>query len=242
MMPLLVLLQLLLAHILTDFVFQPTKWVLHKRKFKAASGYLYLHSLIAGILTYILLQNWKLWYIALFISLTHFFIDFWKLIHKKDNLRVFLLDQFFHLLIILAAWVYLTYGFGEIIPFIGNFFSSTAVLAIITGYLLVIFPVGFIIGKATQRWHNELLEDGKSVSLEAAGRYIGIFERILVLTFILTGNFSAIGFLIAAKSILRFSDKSEAGARKQTEYVLIGTLMSFAITIVLGLLIYHISF
>ena len=74
-------------------------------------------------------------------------------------------------------------------------------------------------------------------SLEAAGRYIGIFERILVLTFIITDNFAAIGFLIAAKSILRFSDKTETGARKQTEYVLIGTLMSFAITILLGLLI-----
>ncbi len=241
-MPLLIFLQLLLAHILTDFVFQPTKWVLHKRQYKAASVYLYLHSIIAGLLTYLLLIRWELWYVALFISLTHCIIDYWKLKHKKDNLPVFLLDQLFHLLVILAVWLYLTYGFKQLLPFVVQFFSSTAVLAIITGYLTVIFPVGFIIGKATQRWHNELLEDGKSVSLEAAGRYIGIFERILVLTFILTGNFSAIGFLIAAKSILRFSDKSEAGARKQTEYVLIGTLMSFAITILLGLLIYHISF
>lgn len=55
-------------------------------------------------------------------------------------------------------------------------------------------------------------------------------------------NFSAIGFLIAAKSILRFNDKVKIGARKQTEYVLIGTSMSFAITIILGLLVDYIAF
>jgi hypothetical protein len=109
-------------------------------------------------------------------------------------------------------------------------------LGAMTGYLVVIFPIGFIIGMATQQWQDEISKDGGSTSLKKAGRYIGIFERILVLTFILTNNFSAIGFLIAAKSILRFSDKSKSGARKQTEYVLIGTLMSFALTIVIGVL------
>ncbi|MDT0676899.1 DUF3307 domain-containing protein [Autumnicola musiva] len=242
MIAVLVLLQLLLAHILTDFVFQPTKWVLHKRKYKATSKYLYIHSFIAGLLTYILLQQWHLWYVALFIALTHFFIDYWKLMHNKDNLQVFLLDQLFHIIIILLVWVYLSNEYDQVLPMVVSFVSSPSALAIIIGYLLVIFPVGFIVGKSTEGWHNELLEEGKSVSLEAAGRYIGIFERILVLTFILTNNFSAIGFLIAAKSILRFSDKSEAGARKQTEYVLIGTLMSFAITIITGLLIRHIFF
>jgi hypothetical protein len=237
-----ILLQLLLAHILTDFVFQPTAWVVHKRKKKAKSLYLYIHSIVAGVLTYIILQDWELWYIAVFITLTHFAIDLWKLNHKRDTLRIFLLDQLFHFVVILISWIYITENINKILPFIEFFFSSSALLAISIGYLLVIFPVGFLVGKATKRWHNELLTDGKAVSLEAAGRYIGIFERILVLTFILTNNFSAIGFLIAAKSILRFSDKSEAGARKQTEYVLIGTLMSFAITIIIGFLVRQVAF
>src|SRR5690606_6867234 len=111
------------------------------------------------------------------------------------------------------------------------------ILAIIIGYLLVIFPVGFLVGKATERWRDDIENFvGEEASLKSAGRYIGIFERVLVLTFILTGNFSAIGFLIAAKSILRFNEKSGKNSRKQTEYVLIGTLMSFAISIVIGLL------
>lgn len=233
---LIILLQLLLAHVLTDFVFQPGSWVRHKREFKAASGYLYFHSFLAGFLSYLLLQNWSDWEIPAIIAITHFFIDLWKLYQKEDNLKIFLWDQFFHFLVILLAGLYLAENLDQLLPEIGSWFSSVHFLVAVIAYLLIIFPAGFLIGKATQRWQDEIGHTPGNASLQSAGRYIGIFERILVLTFILTNNFSAIGFLIAAKSILRFSDKSEMGARKQTEYVLIGTLMSFAITILVGLL------
>jgi hypothetical protein len=141
-----------------------------------------------------------------------------------------------HLLVLVFVWLIATDNFREVIPFIASALASKTFLVYLTGYLVVVFPIGFIIGKATQRWQKEIKKEDGIKSLEKAGRYIGIFERILVLTFIMTNNFSAIGFLIAAKSILRFSDKSKSGARKQTEYVLIGTLMSFALTILIGFL------
>lgn len=234
---LIILLQLLMAHLLTDFILQPKKWIKHKQKYKGTSYILILHSLLAGILTMLFLQSWEWWYVAVFISITHYLIDWWKLLQKSDNLKYFLLDQVFHLIIIFLAWLYLTGGFPQVLPQAKELFNSITILAVIGAYLIVIFPAGFLIGKATQRWQNEIEPTYKNQSLESAGRYIGIFERILVLTFIITNNFAAIGFLIAAKSILRFSDKSETGARKQTEYVLIGTLMSFSITILLGLLV-----
>lgn len=235
----LILIQLLLAHLLTDFVLQPTSWIKHKRKYKVRSYFLIIHALIAGILTVIFLQNLEWWYLGVIISITHFLIDWWKLNKEVDNLKYFILDQFFHLLIIVFVWLYLINGFSNIIPYLKAIVNSVAILTTIAAYLFVIFPAGFLIGKATRKWQNEIAETHKKNSLMDAGRYIGIFERILVLTFILTNNFSAIGFLIAAKSILRFSDKSESGARKQTEYVLIGTLMSFTLTILLGLLVRH---
>ncbi|SDS52700.1 Protein of unknown function [Gillisia sp. Hel1_33_143] len=237
-----ILLQLLIAHILTDFVLQPGSWIAHKRKFKQRSYLLIIHSLIAGVLSVVLLQNIQFWYVGLFITITHYFIDWWKLTQKEDTLKYFLLDQLFHVGMIMLAWLYISNNFNEILPGIQYVLNSTAILAIISVYLIVIFPTGFLIGKATKRWQSEIEITHQKNSLEAAGRYIGIFERILVLTFILTNNFSAIGFLIAAKSILRFSEKSETGARKQTEYVLIGTLMSFAITIILGLLVRNLIF
>ncbi len=238
----LIFLQLILAHVITDFVIQPTKWVRDKRRKKGKSVYLYLHSLIAGLLTLIFLMNIEYWYIAVFISFTHFFTDLWKLQFSEDTLKIFISDQLLHLFAIVLAWLWITSNFDSIIPFLSDLLRSETVMAILIGYLLIIFPTGFLIGKATKRWQNEVEDDLRKNSLDAAGRYIGIFERILVLTFIITANFSAIGFLIAAKSILRFSDKSETGARKQTEYVLIGTLMSFTVTILIGFLVRHVAF
>ncbi len=238
----LILIQLLLAHLLTDFVLQPNSWIKHKRKYKAKSYFLIIHVLMAGVLTVVFLQKLEWWYIGLVISVTHFLIDWWKLNQKKDNLKYFILDQLFHLIIIVAVWLYLINGFSNILPFLKELLNSIGLLVVIGAYLFVIFPAGFLIGKATKKWQNEIKESHQKNSLDDAGRYIGIFERILVLTFILTNNFSAIGFLIAAKSILRFSDKSESGARKQTEYVLIGTLISFTITILIGLLVRHFLF
>jgi uncharacterized membrane protein YidH (DUF202 family) len=56
--------------------------------------------------------------------------------------------------------------------------------------------------------------------------------RSCQLTFIIT----ALGFLMAAKSILRFTDKDEM-TQKKTEYVLVGTLMSFASAAIVGVII-----
>jgi hypothetical protein len=72
-----------------------------------------------------------------------------------------------------------------------------------------------------------------SIDLPNAGKLIGIIERFLVLTFILLNQFGAVGFLIAAKSILRFKPDETL----KTEYVLIGTMLSFGIAIATGVLI-----
>ncbi len=64
---------------------------------------------------------------------------------------------------------------------------------------------------------------------------IGLMERFLVLALILVRQYSAVGLIIAAKSILRFRDN------KKNEYVLVGTLLSFGIATLLGILISLIS-
>lgn len=233
---LLIALQLVLAHILTDFVLQPAKAIQQKRERKIKSPFLYLHAFTAGLLTYLFLQQWASFLVPVLVMISHFGIDLWKLNQKEDNLKTFLLDQFLHLLILLFAWLYLTENFEAVFPFLLSLLETRNTLILILGYLIVIFPFGFIIGKATKSWQEEIEKEDKTNSLEKAGRYIGIFERVLVLTFVITHHIAAIGFLIAAKSILRFSDKNQSNSRKQTEYVLIGTLMSFALTIILGFL------
>jgi hypothetical protein len=51
---------------------------------------------------------------------------------------------------------------------------------------------------------------------------------------VIIGKWEGIGFLLAAKSIFRFGDLKEAKDRKLTEYILIGTLLSFGVAIMVG--------
>ncbi len=117
---------------------------------------------------------------------------------------------------------------------LGELLSSKEVLVVALAYCFIIWPSMIIINLATQGWQTQI-NDEMGPSLQNAGKWIGILERILVLTFVLAAQFQAIGFLIAAKSILRISVKTENSARILSEYVLIGTFISFTIAILVGL-------
>ncbi len=65
-----------------------------------------------------------------------------------------------------------------------------------------------------------------------AGRVIGILERYLMYTVLLTANsYNAIGFIVAAKGIARFKQMEQ---RHFAEYVLVGTLASTMAAIVVA--------
>jgi hypothetical protein len=226
------LFRLITAHLLTDFVLQPGSWVRQKKQQKHRSAKLYLHVAIAAATAYLFSGLWPNWWLPLVILVTHYFIDLWKL-HRPENLLYFLLDQLLHFLVIVAIWLSLYADLSTVGNAIQNVFINTKFWIILAGYLVVTYPLGIIIGIATQKW-REAAEVSKE-GLAKAGVLIGIFERLLILTFILSGQFAAVGFLITAKSILRFSDKDNT--QKKTEYVLIGTLMSFAASVLVGMLI-----
>jgi hypothetical protein len=59
-------------------------------------------------------------------------------------------------------------------------------------------------------------------------------ERLMIAFFIQIDFLEGIGFLLAAKSIFRFGDLTNAKNTKFTEYVLVGTLASFLIAIIIG--------
>lgn len=65
----------------------------------------------------------------------------------------------------------------------------------------------------------------------ARGRTIGALERALTLTLVLLGEYGAIGWIIAAKSLARFKALED---REFAEYFLIGTLASFLLAVLVG--------
>lgn len=221
--------QLLLAHLLGDFLLQPTSWVKDKELRKHQSPYLYYHILLHGILAWAIIgeKDFGVW--ALAIAITHGCIDLLKLYFQKSKTkrRWFVIDQVSH--IAFLAGVALIYQQ----PDLGRYELDSRFWIIATGMLLLTKPTSVMIKNSISIWTPEEPEN-KEDSLENAGNYIGILERLFVFFFIMTGHFEAIGFLLAAKSIFRFGDLKEAKDRKLTEYVLIGTLLSFGIAMLTG--------
>ena len=228
-----VLLKLLLAHLLGDFLLQPQSWVESKESRKIKSPSLFLHSLVHGVLSFLLLWDFTLWYIPVAIVVTHFLLDLLKVSFQKPDKQLtwFVLDQIGHLIVIFLLWVLATDPILSI--------SQETVYSIIlylTAIVFLSFPTSLLMKLLMQRWSVGLNSNGDD-SLANAGKYIGILERLLVLLFVISGHWEAVGFLIAAKSVFRFGDMKEAGDRKLTEYILIGTLISFGIAIATGLIV-----
>ena len=227
-----VIVKLLLAHLLGDFLLQPTSWVLDKENKKHKSKYLYVHTLLHGILAWLIVGEIAFGWFALALAVSHGFIDFLKLQFQKDKTKRnwFVIDQMLHLItIVLIASLY-----DNLIVDFTLFNNRFWIL--ITGILFLTKPTSIIIKNIISIWTPES-KNKNDDSLENAGNYIGIFERLFIFCFILTGHFEAIGFLLAAKSIFRFGDLKEAKDRKLTEYVLIGTLLSFGMALLTGLLV-----
>lgn len=232
---LLILVKLFAAHIVGDFIIQTDAWVKHKEDFKIKSKFLYFHSIIHGLLAYLFIAQFNKPLISILIMIIHFVIDLGKTYLKK-NFTIFALDQLVHFVTIILLWMLFFGNSGEIIRQTTIFFSNSKVWIIGTAYILALWPASTLIHQFTLQWQNKLNENGDS-SLPNAGKWIGRLERILILTFILIEQFEAIGFLLAAKSVFRFGDLKDENDRKRTEYILIGTLISFTITIGIGLVV-----
>ena len=221
--------RLLLSHVLADFVFQTRSMVNDRFENKWRSKWLYIHGILAGLLAYVLAGAFS--YVWLFIAYTfsHILIDGFKST-RKDDLKWFTLDQAAHLFTILAVWILITGPVPIAKSLLTVPFSGTDIWILLVAYVVVIWPSGIVIGKFTEPWQND--KDGEEgEGLFNAGLWIGRLERFLLLTFVLLGQYQAIGLLIAAKSIFRFTTD-----RKVSEYILIGTLLSFAIAIFVGII------
>lgn len=220
--------KLLLAHLLGDFLLQPTRWVLHKQQHKLKSIYLYLHVLLHGILAFALVGKTEFLGPIVVLALLHGIIDYAKLKFQTGatQRRWFIADQMLHFLVIVAICAY--WENGEIYL---NY-PSDAFWIVFTGAVLLTKPASITIKNLISTWTPDTTPDDQS--LQNAGNYIGMLERLFVFAFLITGHFEAVGLLLGAKSIFRFGDLTGNKDRKLTEYVLIGTLLSFGIAMLTG--------
>lgn len=216
---------LLAGHLAGDFLLQPDRLVRRKRELP----FLALHAAIVTVATALFCGTVHPLLLPA-VGLLHLLIDLVKSRGLGNGLRGFLLDQGLHLLSLLALAYLFPSAFAEgFWPRLVGPEGLPAYLAaatLLNGLVLSLFFGALLVEKATASFTAELGGQGKG--LPQGGRTIGLLERFLVFVFTLLGEFAAIGFLLTAKSILRFGEIRDSEDRKATEYIIIGTFLSLA--------------
>lgn len=224
------LMKMVVSHLLTDFILQPTSWVADRNEKHFASLRLYLHGLVTALVAWIFI-GWQYWPVALVILVSHTLIDGWKS-YRPNTAKYFIIDQVLHGIVIAACWFALFSKEDLIGKLTVSFNADPHNWLLLAAFIFVTSPAGILIGYLTSGWRDKI-EDGNE-SLANAGKWIGIAERVIVLILVVHNQYSAIGLLVTAKGIIRFNEKDRQEIK--TEYLVIGTLMSIGIAIVTGLL------
>jgi hypothetical protein len=225
-----VLIGLLAAHVIGDFVIQSRRDVARKHR----PSVLLKHATVHAVLAYFLVGAWAALWIPVIVGASHALIDWYKTRFGNSTLEWFFKDQAAHLLVI------------AIIAAIGFSLGTTSAwsdpqtayvmpfLAVATGAIVVLRVGSMVMNLALAPYLAIMRDRGGEESLpgnrgfDRGGQTIGYLERTLIYVFILAGQPGAVGFLVAAKAFLRFGEIRKSENRLEAEYIIIGTLASFA--------------
>ena len=226
------LIPLLTAHLLADFILQTDEDV-KKKQSPLVFG---KHIVIVTILSYLLVGDWSNYIIPIIILITHSIIDILKKGIKKDSLLIFSVDQAAHYLVILLISFYVQNKvFQEMSKmFWYSSFGDTYVslLVIVIALILITKFSSILISYIIKPFQVKIFKAENNNKDEIkTGRIIGYLERIIILVLFLAELPAVVGFLITAKSILRYAEIKNEKDKVMVEYVLIGTLLSFSIGI-----------
>ena len=248
-----ILVRLLIAHIITDFLLQTSSGIANKKEKSYKGRSFWLHAIYTAFIAVILTWDHFAWLPISLLVVSHMFIDYLKIIlTRKTNAQqeaqeiwFFITDQLLHVFILIIVWLMMIDGFDKGKVLVAQLLPDYRILLRILAYLIVIGPVTYLIKYMTLKWSDEVA--AKDQSLSDAGKWIGILERIIVVTLVFVEQYTAIGFLATTKSILRLIDKPETevaktdgkiwSSRKHTEYVLIGTFLSFGSALLTAIII-----
>jgi len=241
------------AHFVGDFLLQTGAMAAAKKAGRFWAHF--RHGLLIMILTWLATHCFGLWaafLYALLVGLTHFLIDSTKCCLEKGKsagtqLLLFLLDQALHWLSLLVFLPLFPAAVPDpqVLAFYRRFrpvqpvfspafpaaFSSLSLeksLWIIVIYLAAVFG-GAIFTKRVLAWLTDNHQGERDRRLSSA---IGIMERLILITLVAADAISAMGFVLAAKSLARYQ---ELNNREFAEYYLVGTLTSFTLALFAGL-------
>jgi len=242
------LVTLSVAHVIGDFVLQTRSDAGRKND----PLVLIKHAGLVALASYVLVGMWSAWIIPLGIFLSHAIVDPVKYALGKrmgntvrSQLGLFIGDQLVHIaIVVLIATLLMDKISTAQIFWVDQFGAAYSIVLVLLGGAVLSTKVGGIcIGMIVQPYLDQIEShkkegDNNRRGLIDGGKVIGHLERFLIYVFILTGFPLGIGFLITAKSVFRFGEVSNPDNRMEAEYIIIGTLMSFAYAVTVGYIVY----
>lgn len=103
---------------------------------------------------------------------------------------------------------------------------------IFSGFLIAVFEGNYLIVHVLKRYTSFLSDSTDIIDKnKGMGKLIGCLERGIIYGLIISGNISAIGFVLTAKAIARFKELEN---KAFAEYFLVGTMLSLAVTMATG--------
>jgi hypothetical protein len=169
-----IIIKLIIAHLIGDFLLQPKAWVLDIDIKKIRSKKLYFHLLIHGVLVLILFWQIDYWQLALIIILIHGFLEIIKLYFQQENKKRswFIINQVLHglsIYLIGLLWNQPTLNLS-LIQVNSNTWIYTMALIFLTSFS------GELIRVLMFNW-SQSLNDGQEESLNHAGKIICFYIR-----------------------------------------------------------------
>ncbi|HEY5585031.1 MAG TPA: DUF3307 domain-containing protein [Ruminiclostridium sp.] len=245
---------LITLHVLADFYFQTDEIAKNRLiNYKAICMHAVRYAIPFACSLAFIRINIKLLLCILLAVLAHSLIDSLKFAINKFRFfdrvtskpgTIFLVDQLLHMLSIFLIVLL----FNSISIDVTLFPVWTNILGIIsldpistTRWILLILlimkPANIIFRLLFLSFKpDDVDNDGIEEKNKRAGAIIGCLERILIVIFISVNQYSALGFILAAKSIARYDAISKD--KKFAEYYLIGTLVSVVYSIAAFVLVF----
>lgn len=248
---------LILAHVLADFPLQTKKICEDKQVcFSTFLKHLLIVFITSLVLTFYY-YNFHLLLVLLGITLFHGIIDYCKIYltqkleqreeqeEKNYKLELFLVDQILHIFVILLFVplfsLQVNSNIAEMYNILKDIFGWLEVFnSNRVGFIAIVASVIIFNFKGSTIIIRDTLEKYKSGIGNAGdkGKAIGNLERLLILLFIMLGNYSLIGFVFTAKSLIRFKEIEEKETEEGfVEYYLLGSIISIFLAVLTGSLI-----
>ncbi|MFP8620486.1 DUF3307 domain-containing protein [Klebsiella grimontii] len=83
------------------------------------------------------------------------------------------------------------------------------------------------------------IESKEAFTSNKGGKWIGYVERVMIFTFFMFGQFTAIAAMMAIKTAFRFNDLKDDNDSHRSEYIMLGTFVSLFITFLVSLVVKH---